>query len=109
MRPSSVLLVSAALALGSPAAQACDPVVTACLPAVVAFPAYTPEGLRVGTVVARVAQPMPLERSRSTGQPRTVVFNNPGSLPGSVDPGLTLVPLPRAKRFDTRGAYPRGY
>ena len=107
MRSSTVLL---AAALAAPtAALACDPVAVECLPPVVAFPAYTPEGFRVGTVEARVARFDPSERSRFTGQPRTVVFNDPGSLPGAVDPGLTLVPLPRVKRFDTRGAYPSGY
>ncbi len=108
MRISTLALAAATLSACT-AARACNGVVTECLPAAVAFPAYTPEGLRVGTVVARVAQPLRLEPSRYTGQPRTVVFNDPGSFPGAVDPRLTLVPLPRAKRFDTRGVYPKGY
>lgn len=109
----SILALAAvlpAIAALSPAtaARACG-VATECLPGSVAFPAYTPEGRRVGTVVARVARPLELEPSRYTGQPRTVVFNDPGSFPGAVDPGLTLVPLPRVKRFDTQAVYPRGY
>lgn len=110
MRSITVLPCVFALALlASPPARACDPVTTECLPAVVVFPAYTPEGVRVGTVVARVRPPYPLELSRFTGQPRTVVFNDPGSLPGSVDPEIQLVPLPRVPRFHTQAVYPRGY
>jgi len=50
-----------------------------------------------------------LERSRSTGQPLTVGFNNPGSFPGAVDPYVELVPLPRVPRSSTQAAYPQGY
>lgn len=95
--------------LASPSARACDPVTTECLPVAVAYPAYTPEGLRVGTVAARVRPPYRLETSRFTGQPRTVVFNDPGTLPGSVDPEFRLVPLPRVPRFHTQAVFPRGY
>ena len=107
-----IFTLLSALAVALPvasAARACDPVVAGCLPAVVVFPATTPEGLRVGTVEAPVRVPYPLEISRFTGQPRTVVFNNPGSVPGAVDPGLTLVPLPRTPRFHTQAVFPRGY
>ncbi|WP_237480522.1 hypothetical protein [Lichenibacterium dinghuense] len=109
MRRTALFLAAIAGLSAPTAARACDPVVTECLPAVVVFPAYTHEGIRVGTVEARVAQPLALERSRYTGQPRTVVFNDPGSMPGAVDPGLTLVPLPRVKRYATQAAYPAGY
>lgn len=109
MRRTALFLAMTASLSASTAARACDPVVTACLPAVVVFPAYTAEGLRVGTVAARVAEPPALEPSRYTGQPRTVVFNDPGSLPGAVDPELTLMRLPRVKLYDTQGAYPSGY
>ena len=110
MRIATVLPSALALALlASPAARACDPAATECPKAVAVFPAYTPEGLRVGTVTARVRPLPPLERSRFTGQPRTVIFNDPGSLPGSVDPGFTLVPLPRVPLFHTQAVYPRGY
>lgn len=79
--------------LASSSAYACDPVLTECLPAVVVFPAFTPEGVRVGAVEARVRQPIPFERSRFTGLPITVVYNDPTRLPGSVDPFVELVPL----------------
>lgn len=95
--------------LAAPAARACEPVRAECLPRVVVFPAYTAEGRRVGTVEAPVRRIMPLERSRFTGQPLPVVYNNPGSLPGSVDPELVLVPLPRVAPFKTQAVYPRGY
>lgn len=112
MRDSTTALAAALLAAGAASAalpaRACG-VRTECLPPTVAFPAYTAEGRRVGTVEARVVPPPELEASRFTGQPRTVVFNDPGRFPGAVDPGLTLVPLPRAKRFDTQAVYPRGY
>ena len=75
----------------------------------VVVPAYTPDGVRVGTVVVRTRPPYRLETSRFTGQPRTVVFNSPGSLPGSVDPEFALVPLRRAPPFHTQAVYPRGY
>lgn len=110
MRRRTAIGAFTAVALLAPAsAHACEPVPTGCLPTVVVFPAYTPEGERIGTVTARVKPPFPLERSRFTGQPVTVVYNDPGSLPGSVDPGLTLVPLPRVPHFHTRAVYPRGY
>ena len=110
MRTSTI--VASALALWLPAssaALACDAIATECLPSVSTYPAYTPEGLRVGTVVARVRPPYPLEISRFTGQPRTVVFNNPDSLLGSIDPGFALVPLPRVPGFHTQAVFPRGY
>lgn len=90
-------------------AQACEPLTTTCPRRVVIFPAYTPWGLRIGTVEAPVRQLPRLERSRFTGQPLTVAFNNPGSYPGSVDPGFELVRLPHVPRSTTQGAYPRGY
>ncbi len=110
MRRRAVLSAITVAALLAPAAaRAADLVPTACPPAVVVFPATPPEGVPVGTVVARVGPPYRLERSRFTGQPRTVVFNDPGSLPGSVDPEFALVPLPRARHFHTQAVYPRGY
>ena len=110
MRLSPVLPSALALALlASSAAQACDPVLVECLPAVTLFPAYTSEGIRVGTVAARVRRGPRLEIDRSNGQPRTVVFNDPTSVPGAIDPYVTLVPLPRAPRFHTQAVYPRGY
>lgn len=107
----SSILCCAALAAGllaSAPARACDPVTTECLPALTVFPAFTHEGVRVGTVVAAVEPRLPIERSRFTGQPQTVVYNNPGSLPGSVDCDVVLMPLPRARHFHTRAVYPRG-
>ncbi len=102
----------AAVAIGllaSTSARACDPVVTECLRPVTLYPAYTPEGLRVGTVVARVRLPLRLERSRFTGQPITVVYNEPGRFPESIDPEIALVPLPHVARSHTEAVYPRGY
>ena len=95
--------------LASTSAWACDPVVIECLRPVTLYPAYTPEGLRVGTVVARVRVPLQLERSRFTGQPITVVYNDPGRFRGTVDPEIELVPLPRVARSRTQAVYPRGY
>lgn len=95
--------------LAAPAAWACDPVRSECLPRIVVFPAYTAEGLRVGTVEAPVRHVMRLARSRFTGQPLPVLYNNPGSRPGAVDPELVLVPLPRVAPFKTQAVYPRGY
>lgn len=92
-----------------PGARACEVGMATCPPPGVAFPAYTPEGLRIGTVEAPAPRPLRLERSRSTGQPVTVVFNNPESMPGAVDPELTLVRLPRVGRSSTQAVYPRGY
>lgn len=109
MRLSIVSVSLAAVLLGPAAARACEPAVHACLSDRVTYPAYTAEGLRVGTVEARVRHFVPLERSRFTGQPLPVVFNNPGSLPGAIDPYVELVPLPRARPFDTQAVYPRGY
>lgn len=95
--------------LASTSAWACDPVETECLRPVTFYPAYTAEGLRVGTVVARVRVPLRLERSRFTGQPITVVYNGPGRFPGSVDPEIELMPLPHVPRSHTQAVYPRGY
>lgn len=108
-RRAYLCAITVAALLAPAAARAADLASTACPPAVVVFPAYTPEGSRVGTIVERVGPPYRLERSRFTGQPRTVVFNDPGSLPGSVDPEFTLVPLRRVHQFHTRAVYPRGY
>lgn len=104
-----VALALAAALLGAGAAQACDAVRTECLPRIVVFPAYTAEGARVGTVEAPVRHIMRLERSRFTGQPLPVVYNNPGSLAGAVGPDLVLMPLPRVAPFRTQAVYPRGY
>ena len=92
-----------------PSARACGSASPSCGPAVVVFPAYTPEGLRIGTLEARV-RPIPRpERSRFTGEPLTVMYNSPGSRPGAIDPDLVLVPLPRVARSQTQAVYPRGY
>ena len=102
---------SAVLAMLSvaPSARACEGGVAACPGPRIAFPAYTTEGLRIGTVEAPSRRLPRLERSRSTGQPLTVVFNNPESVPGAVDPEVTLVRLPRVARSTTQAVYPRGY
>ena len=103
----------AALVLGlsaSSSALACDPVATTCPPALTVYPAFTPEGIRVGTIVMRVRPPLALERSRFTGQPLTVVYNDPGRVPGSVDPVWEIVPLPHvAHRDRTRAVFAHGY
>lgn len=103
---AATLLAGATLA---PAARACDAVHARCLPRVVVFPAYTAEGLRVGTVEAPVRPIIRLERSRFTGAALPVLYNNPGLRPGSVSPELELVPLPRVRPYSTQAVYPRGY
>jgi len=109
MSPYAVVALTAcAILLTDSVAEAC-PLPAACLPAVVVFPAYTPAGLRIGTVEAPVRRLPRLEVSHFTGQPMTVVFNNPGSFPGAVDPYVELVPLPRMPRSTTQAAYPEGY
>ncbi len=99
----------AATLLATSSGLACDPGFSACRPAVVVFPVVTPEGIPIGSIEARVRPSLPLERSRFTGQPLTVVDNNPGRLAGAVDPTVELVPLPRAKPSRTRAVYPKGY
>lgn len=93
----------------APSARACGFGVAACPQPSIAFPAYTTEGLRIGTVEAPLRRSPRLERSRSTGQPSTVVFNNPESMPGAIDPEVTLVRLPRVAPATTQAVYPRGY
>ena len=109
MRLSIVTAALAALVSAPPTAWACDPAARECLPDRVVFPAYTPEGLLVGIVSARVRTVMPLQRSRFTGQPIPVVYNNPASLPGAIDPYVERVPLPRVAPFKTQAVFPRGY
>ena len=110
MRHTTVAASAAlALILAASAARACEPASPECLPRIVVFPSYTPEGSRIGAVEAPVRPMRHLEMSRFTGQPLTVLFNNPGSAPGSVDRGLVLMPLPRVKPFKTQAVYPRGY
>ncbi len=99
------LLISAA----EGSADACQPSFQGCGPAVVVFPAYTPEGMRIGTVEAGVHRPPFLERSRITGQPLTVIYNTPTLEPGAVDPGLTLMALPYVRPARTTAVYPVGY
>ena len=91
-----------------PGASACEVAVATC-PPVIAFPVYTTEGARIGTLEAPLRRRPRLELSRITGQPLTVVFNNPESVPGAVDPELILVQLPRVARSTTQAVYPRGY
>ena len=76
---------------------------------VVVFPAYTPEGLRIGSVGAAVRREPALEISRTTGQPLSVLYNDPTREPGAVDPDLYLMALPRARPSRTRAVYPVGY
>ena len=109
MRMSIVTASLAAVLSATPMARACEPVLRECLPDRVVYPAYTPEGLRLGTVSARVRQIVPLQRSRFTGQPIPVVYNNPTSLPGAVDPYVERVPLPRVRPFKTQAVFPKGY
>ncbi len=110
MRASIVAAATAcSILVAASAAQACVPLPAACLPRVVVFPAYIPWGLRIGSVRAPVRQLPRLEVSRFTGLPLTVVFNNPGSLPGAIDPYIELVRLPRVPRSTTLAAYPQGY
>lgn len=98
-----------ALLSAVPVARASEAELQDCPPARVVYPAYTPEGLRIGTVSARVRPILPLQRSRFTGQPIPVIYANPGSLPGAVDPYVALVPLPRMAPFKTQAVFPRGY
>ncbi len=106
MRTSVLCCAAFAITLlAGSSARACDPVLNECLPAVVVYPAFTPEGIRVGTVEARVQRFIPFERSRFTGLPITVVYNDPARVPGTIDPELTLVPLSRTKHSITRVVY----
>ena len=91
------------------AARACDPTFESCGRGVVFFPVTTPEGLRIGTVEAVIHRRPVLEISRTTGQPQTVLYNNPSREPCSVDPDLYLMALPRARPSRTRAVYPVGY
>ena len=83
--------------LFSPAAKACDVATPGCRPAAAMVPVSTSEGFTIGSVAVRVRPSYPLERSRFTGQPLSVIYNDPGRLPGLVDPDLELVSLPRAQ------------
>ncbi len=91
------------------AARACDPVVQGCGRNIVVFPAYTSEGRRIGSVADVVRRRPTLEISRTTGQPLTVMYNDPTRVSGAVDPDLILMPLPRARSSRTRAVYPVGY
>ena len=110
MRATTIAALAAlSLAGGVSGAGACGGSGDVCDPSVVAWPAYTEAGQHIGVVEARV-RPWPhLEISRFSGQPITVLYNNPGSAPGSVDPYMHLVPLPHVRRSTTLGAYPAGY
>ena len=109
MSPYAVVALTAcSILLTDSVVKAC-PVPVACLPAVVMFPAYTPEGLRIGTVEARVRRLPRFEVSQFTGQPMTVIFNDPARFPGAVDPYVELVRLPHVPRSKTQAAYPEGY
>ena len=101
--------VLAVALLASPLAHACEPVVAPCVGPVVVVPAYTPEGLRIGTLEARIRPVLRLERSHFTGQPLTVIYNNPGRLPGAIDPTLELMPLLPGRHLSSRAVYPTGY
>lgn len=91
------------------AARACDPAFQRCDRNIVVFPAYTPEGLRIGSVADMIYRRPILEISRTTGQPVTVLYNDPTRIAGAVDPDLTLMPLPSARPSRTRAVYPVGY
>ena len=91
------------------AARACDPAFQRCNRNIVVFPAYTPEGLRIGSVADVIYRGPILEISRTTGQPLTVVYNDPTRIAGAVDPDLVLMPLPNARPSRTRAVYPVGY
>ena len=110
MRISFVFVPALGAALlTAPAARAYEPVAADCLPAVVAWPVYTITGRWLGAVAAP-ARPMPrLEVSRFTGQPLTVIYNDPARVPGAADPYVELVPLPRVPHRKTQAVYPRGY
>ena len=109
MRLSIVTASLLAVLSAVPVARACEAGARDCPPATVVYPAYTPEGLRIGSVSARVRPIVPLQRSRFTGHPMPVVYNNPASLPGAIDPYVELVPLPRVAPFKTQAVFPRGY
>ena len=110
MRVLFLATVAGLLVLGmNQAAKACDPAFESCGRAVVVFPAYTLEGLRLGAIGDRIQGRPVLETSRSTGRPLTVLYNNPTSRPRSVDPQLFLMPLPRVGSSHTRAVYPVGY
>ena len=91
------------------AARACDPAFETCARDVVVYRAYTPEGRRIGSVEAIVRHGPALEVSRTTGQPLTVLYNDPSREPCAVDPDLILMALPRARASRTRAVYPVGY
>ena len=90
-------------------ARACGPTLQGCGRDIVVFPAYTPEGLRIGSVGAVIRLEPRLEISRTTGRPLTVIYNNPTREPGAEDAEVTLMALPRVKLSRTRAVYPVGY
>ena len=90
-------------------AMACDLSADNCLRSTVVWPLYTLNGRPLGAVEALVRRPPRLQISRDTGQPLAVIYDNPDSRPGSVEPYLHLEPLRHVGRSDTVGAYPVGY
>lgn len=108
MSRPTLLVAALGAALAAPSALAC-PAERACAPAVVVWPAYTVSGRWVGAVEAPVQRRPRLELGRITGQPLTVIYENPSRHPGAIDPYLTLVRLPHGGRSDTQGGYPVGY
>ena len=108
MRVLHLATIAGLLATGH-AARACVPSFESCGRGVVVFPAYTPEGLRIGTVADRIQRPPFLEISRITGRPLTILYNNPTRETGAVDPNLYLMSLPRVRPSRTRAVYPVGY
>lgn len=93
--------------MGQPA-RACG-LFQSCGRDVAVFPAYTPEGLRIGTLEAEIRREPVLDISRITGQPLTVFYNTPTREPGAVDPEITLMALPLVRSSRTRAVYPVGY
>ena len=95
------------IALLAPTATAAAMAVTG-VAAAADLPAGAP-GLYGRPVHAFAVDPGPLrlERSFYTGQPVTVIYNEPGRTPWSVAPDLVLLPLPKTKPYGTRDVYPR--
>ena len=49
------------------------------------------------------------ERPVASCLPAVVDFPDPGRVPGAVDPGIALMPLPHVGPSRTQAVYPRGY
>lgn len=109
MRSPHVIAAAVLVTLCSAAAaQDCGSLAGCVVPTLI-VPADMPDSELIAAMPVTLLRTPLLEISPLTGQPLTVVYNDPARVPGAVNPGLRLVRLARGRAHRAGAILSRAY